>query len=88
MHLTESVCVLKEPGAALSIPGSLALRRQEQQPLAPKEGTFLHPALLGCRTITKLLTHTMTSGCFLRVLIDLLAAGCAFERSRVISAPW
>lgn len=57
-HGSEKVCALTGPGAALSIPGSLATRRQEQQPLAPRKGTFLHPALLGCRTMTKLLTRT------------------------------
>lgn len=54
------MCALTGPGAALSIPGSLATRRQEQQPLALREGTFLHPAS-ECRTMTKLLAHTMTT---------------------------
>lgn len=57
-HGSEKVCVLTGPGAALSIPGSLATRKQEQQPLALSKGTFLHPALLGCRTMTELHTYT------------------------------
>lgn len=35
-------------------------RKQKQQPLALSKGTFLHPALLGCRTMTELHTHTHT----------------------------
>lgn len=72
MEVRKCVC-WQGPGAALSIPGSLATRRQEQQPLAPRTGTFLHPAPLGCRTMTDLLTHThtqwTTAGYFLCVLI-------------------
>lgn len=81
---SKKVCVLV--GAALSIPGSLATRRQEQQSLASRKGTFLHPALLGCRTITKWLTHTPWPLAWIFVVCahtDLFAAGCTSS-----SKPW
>lgn len=39
----------------------LCTRRQEQQSLAPTEGTFLHPSPLGRRTMAKLVTCTLTT---------------------------
>lgn len=81
---SKKVCVLV--GAALSIPGSLATRRQEQQSLASRKGTFLHPVLLGGRTITKWLTHTQWPLAWIFVVCahtDLFAAGCTSS-----SKPW
>lgn len=57
-----------------SLPGG-----RNNSSLASRKGTFLHPALLGCRTITKWLTHTPWPLAWIFVVCahtDLFAAGC------------
>lgn len=55
----KKVCTPTVPKGLLSIPGSLATRKQQQQPVALCTGTFLHPALFGCRTMTESHIRTM-----------------------------
>lgn len=82
----ESVCA-DRPRSCFINPRKPCYREAGTTATGSEKGTFLHPALLGCRTMTKLLTHTQWPLAWIFSLraTYLLTAGCTL--SSVICTP-